>query len=134
MEAERAAIRKLSDVEWLKAAQAKDLESALSYYADDASLLPPNAPIATGKEAIRTLWSELLANPSFVINWQTTKVEVSGGGDLGYTSGTMELTLHDPEGKPVTERSKWVDVWRKQPNGNWKVMAGVWNSDHPPTD
>ncbi|HSY63893.1 MAG TPA: hypothetical protein VK829_04810 [Terriglobales bacterium] len=50
------AIRAL-DAPWSQAAGAKDLDQTLSFYADDASMLPANAPIASGKDAIHTAWS-----------------------------------------------------------------------------
>ena len=115
----------------LKAAQVKDLERNLSFYTDDASVFPPNAPIATGKEAIRAFLAQGFANAGFAIDWQPTKVEVSRGGDLAYTQGTYELTMNDPKGKPVTERGKYVNVWKKQPDGTWKMVADIWNSDQP---
>jgi len=42
-----------ADAATLKAAQAKDIDGVTANYADDASWLPPNAPIVTGKAAIR---------------------------------------------------------------------------------
>ncbi len=116
----------------LNASQAKDLERNLSFYTDDASVFPPQAPIATGKEAIRAFLSQGFANPGFAINWQPTKVEVSRAGDLAYTQGTYEFTLNDPKGKPVTERGKYVNVWKKQPDGSWKMVADIWNPDQVP--
>ena len=128
--ADERAIRE-ADIAFSKVAAAKDLERALAFYADEASMLPPHAPIATGKEAIRAVWSQLLANPGFAVSWQPTKVEASRGGDLGYTMGTYELTLHDPQGKPVSDRGKYVEVWKKQPDGTWKAVADIFNSNLP---
>lgn len=65
---ERAANEKAlrdADREWSKAASALDLNRTLSYYADDASLFPPNAPLAAGKEALRREWTNLLAGYSW---------------------------------------------------------------------
>lgn len=129
--ADEQAIRNMSQ-EWLKAAQAKDVEGMVAAFADDASALPPNAPIATGKEAIRKVWSEMVENPGFSVSTQVNKVEVSRASDLAYSHGTYELTLSDPQGKPVTDRGKWVAVWEKQPDGSWKCIADIWNSDQPP--
>ncbi len=128
--ADERAVRN-ADRATLKAAQAKDLERNLSFYTDDASVFPPNAPIATGKEAIHTFLAQGFENAGFAIDWQPTKVEVSRGGDLAYTQGTYELTMNDPKGKPVTERGKYVNVWKKQPDGTWKMVADIWNSDQP---
>ena len=46
------AIRKL-DKDWSAAAGSKDVDKTVSFYADDASALPFNAPIAKGKDQIR---------------------------------------------------------------------------------
>jgi uncharacterized protein (TIGR02246 family) len=128
VEAERAAIRAAED-RYLEAAQAKDLEGVLSFYADDCSLFPPSAPIITGKEAIRAAWAEWLADPAFAMRVLPTKVEVSRAGDLAYLIGTYEFTVTDAEGNPVTDRGKYVDVWKKQPGGTWRHVVDIWNSD-----
>ena len=36
-----------------------------------------------------------------------------------------------PKGKPVADRGKYVTIWRKQPDGKWKVVADILNSDLP---
>ncbi len=131
VEADKAAIRDLSDVQWLNAEQAKDVDTVLSFFADDASSFPPNASIVTGIEAIRARLSEEYSGPRFAISWQTTKVEVSRSGDLAYSHGTHEVTVNDPEGNPVTDKGKWVTVWEKQPDGTWKVVVDIWNTDQP---
>ena len=79
--ADERAIR-AADAAGLKAAQAKDVNGAVANYADDASWLPPNAPIAKGKDAIRAGWAALLASPGLAIDWQITKLEVARSGDL----------------------------------------------------
>ena len=128
--ADEASLRN-SDMQWSKAAGAKDVQQFVSFFADDGSLLPPNASLLATKEKIRTWASELMANPGFALSWQLTKAEASRGGDLGYTVGTYVLTLHDPKGEPVTDRGKYVTVWKKQADGSWKVAADIFNSGLP---
>ena len=120
-----------ADVAWSKAAEAKDLERVLAVFADGASELAPNTPISTGKEAIRKAWASYFATPGFAISWQPTKVEAAAGGDLGYSMGTYTLTVHDASARPVTDRGKYVTVWKKQADGSWKVVADIFNSDLP---
>jgi uncharacterized protein (TIGR02246 family) len=119
------------DAEWSKAAVAKDLDKTVSYYSDDAIVLPPNGPAATTKEAIRNVWKDILNTPSLVISWKTTRVEVSGAGDMACVSGTYELTTKDATGKSVSDRGKYLVVWEKQADGTWKAGADMWNSDLP---
>ena len=118
-----------ADAAWSKAAESKDVDKTVSYYSDDATVLPPNAPAATTKEAIRKIWQDMLASPSFVISWKATKVEVAKSGD--FVSGTYELTMNDASGKPVTDKGKYVELWEKQADGKWRCGTDTWNSDLP---
>jgi ketosteroid isomerase-like protein len=126
--ADEAAIRDL-DTQWSKAASANDLEGTVAFYSDDATVLPPNAPIASTKEAIHILWASLLV-PGATVSWQAAKVEVSRSGDLGYLLGTYVVTLKDSRGKPV-DGGKLVEVWKKQTDGKWKCVVDTYNSDLP---
>ena len=128
---EEAAIRS-EDADCLNAWAAKDVDLVLSCYSDDASVFPSNAPIATGMEAIGALWSQVFETPGFAVSWDISKLEVSRAGDLAYGHGTYEAMVNDAAGNPVTERGKWVGVWKKQADGQWKLVADIGNSDGPP--
>lgn len=117
------------DAQWSAAAGAKDLDKTVSYYAEDAIVMPPNASAATTREAIRSAWKEMLTTPGAAISWKATKVEVAKSGDLAYVSGTYEETMTDASGKPVNDRGKYVEIFKKQADGTWKVIADIWNSD-----
>lgn len=118
------------DAKWSAAAAARDVDKTVSYYADDATVLPANAPTATTKDAIRKVWQDLLTSPGAAVSWKTTKVEVARSGDLACTVGTYELTMNDATGKPVNDRGKYVAVWEKK-GGTWKCGVDIWNSDLP---
>ena len=128
--ADESAIRNL-DTQWSKTAAANDLEGVVSYYTDDASMLPPNAPMATGKQAIRAIWSTMLG-PGVSVSWQVSKVEAARSGDLAYLMGAYLVTMKDPKGKPIEDRGKLLEVWKKQADGQWKTVADIFNSDLPP--
>lgn len=128
--ADERAIR-AADAAGLKAAQAKDVNGAITNYADDASWLPPNAPIAKGKDAIRAGWAALLGSPGLTIDWQITKLEVAHSGDLAYTLYAYQMSMQGPEGKPIADHGKDMAVWKKQQDGTWKMVADTFNSDAP---
>jgi ketosteroid isomerase-like protein len=125
--ADESTIRNL-DAQWSKAAAAKDVDGSVSYYSDDASLLAPNAPIASDKHGIRAAWASLLG-PDTSLTWQASKVEVSRSGDLAYVQGVYQLTSKDARGKPTADNGKFVEVWKKQADGKWKTVADIFNSD-----
>jgi uncharacterized protein (TIGR02246 family) len=121
---DEAKIREL-DAKWSETASANDVDGTVSYYTDDASLLPPNAPMASGKQAIRATWVALLT-PGNRLAWEAKKVEVARSGDMAYLIGTYQLTM-----KGAQDRGKFVEVWKKQPDGQWKVAVDIFNSDLP---
>jgi uncharacterized protein (TIGR02246 family) len=129
-EADASAIKD-TEAQWLKAAAAKNPDETVSYYADDASMLAPNMPIVSGKQAIRGVWGQLMANPGFSISWESTKAEASRSGDLGYDIGTYQLTMSDPQGKQNSDHGKYMVIWRKQADGKWKAVGDMFNSDVP---
>jgi len=128
---DEAALRKLDD-EWSKSAgSSRDVEKTVSYYSDDAVVMPPNIPTLSGKEPIRGLWKSMLESPSFSGGWQATKVEVARSGDLAYVSGNYEFKETDAGGKPITDKGKYLEIWKKHADGSWKCVADMFNSDLP---
>jgi ketosteroid isomerase-like protein len=123
-------LRDLDD-QWAKAAAAKDVEQTIAYYSTDASVFPPNAAIATTKEQVRNVWKDMLASPGLVITWRPTRVQLADSGDMGWVSGTYQLTMNDASGTPNNDRGKYLEIWQKQSDGNWKCTADIWNSDLP---
>ena len=117
------------DAQWSKAAAAKDLEQTVAFYSNDAIVLPPNATSAATKESVRNVWKDVLAAPGLVISWTPSKVKLGHNGAMAWVSGSYELTMNDVGGKPINDRGKYLEVWEKQADGNWKCAADMWNSD-----
>ena len=117
------------DAKWAKAAATKDVDQTIAFYSDDAIVLPPNAASAVTKDAIRNGWKEMFASPGFVISWQPTRVEVGKSGQMAWVSGTYASTMNDASGKSIDDRGKYLEVWEKQTDGNWKCAADMWNSN-----
>ncbi len=114
-----------ADAQWSKAAGAKDLDKTVSFYADDAVVLPPNQAAVTTKDGIRSLWKGLI-NSVTSVSWTATRVEVAKSGDMACLSGTYELTMNDG----TKDRGKYCEVWEKK-GGTWKCGTDTWNSDLP---
>lgn len=128
--ADAAAVQK-ADADWSAAAQAKQADAWVAFYADDAVVLPPNEKTATTKDEIRKAITDLLALPGLSISWQTTNAEAARSGDLAYTYGTYEVTSNDAKGRPTADHGKYSEVWKKQADGSWKCIVDMWSSDVP---
>ena len=119
-----------ADQRWLEAFAAGDLEGSLGFCAEDCAVLPPNAPLVQGREAIRELFSGWF-KPELKISWTPQQVEAASSSDLGFSRGTYQMSFRDFEDEVVSDRGKYVIVWKKQTDGSWKVVLDISNSDLP---
>lgn len=118
---------------FVQAALAGDVETWVSFYADDAILQPPGMPRSEGKDAIRSAVQQLFApgNPTaFSLNSGT--VFVSESGDVAYEVGTYSWTGPGPDGQSATDNGKYLVVWKPTATGEWKIAVDTWNSDAMP--
>ena len=125
---------KSADAELTKAVTSRDLERIVAIYADDAILLPAAEPTVTGKAAIREEWQHILGIPDFEATSTLVSAETSAAGDFGYTTGTYLAKMRDENGEMVSEPGKWVSVWRRHPDGTWRIVVDTYNTDIPPPD
>jgi ketosteroid isomerase-like protein len=119
-----------ADMAWLKAYAAKDLDKTMAFCDEQSSVLPSNAPVTTGKTAIAKLFAEAFESQD--LTWHIDKAGVARSGELGYTSGSYVMTFKDATGKTVTDKGKYLTVWKKGADGSWKVSFDMFNSDLPP--
>jgi ketosteroid isomerase-like protein len=126
--ADEAAVR-AADEAWSRSATNGQLDPFLATYAADAAVLAPNNPMTSDEAGRRKLFGGLFASPGFVLGFQPGKVEVARAGDIAYTLGTYQLTLNDANGKPIVDHGKYVTIWRKQPDGGWKSIVDMFNTD-----
>jgi ketosteroid isomerase-like protein len=130
--AERAALMQASR-DWAASVAGGNVDSMLSYWSDDAIVLPPDQPAVVGKEAIRGFVSGMLAIPGFSITWEPEQASISADGDVGYLIERNTATYTDSTGTRVTQHGKAVTVWRKNAEGQWKCVVDTWNNvpSHP---
>ncbi|MCU1339502.1 MAG: ketosteroid isomerase-like protein [Bryobacterales bacterium] len=117
---------------WVKEFNAKDMDKIVAHYADDATIVLANAPTMVGKDAFRAGMKDFLADPKFALDLRTVKVEVSKAGDLAYSQGTYSVTATDPKTKKImSEKGGYVEVYKKQPDGSWKIVEDINTPEAP---
>ena len=65
-----------------------------------------------------------------MLSFTSSAVDVDGYGDLAYARGIYSLSFL-AEVDTVTVDGKWVQIFRKQPDGSWLIALDIWNSDDP---
>jgi len=111
----------------------KDVDKSGAYYDDSASAFFPDVPVVTGAAAIEVAFKPFFADKNFSLAFAADKVEVAKSGDLGYSQGAFTMTMTGPKTKKVlTEKGKYVTVFKKQTDGGWKAVADIFNENAPP--
>ena len=98
-------------------------EGFLAYLAEDSILFRPG-PVA-GRQ-----WIMERPSPPGLLSWEPSHAEISGAGDLGFTTGPFEI--RERAGGEPSGFGQFFSVWKKQPDGSWKVVldAGI-NHERP---
>jgi len=126
--AEEKAIRTAA-AEWGAAIKARDLEKTLSFYAAEATILPPSMMRASTPEQRRKTWEAFYKDPAELASIETTDITLSHHGDLAYETGQFTQSVKDKKGKTSTVVGKYLVVWKKQADGKWKAVVDTWNMD-----
>ncbi|HMB83144.1 MAG TPA: nuclear transport factor 2 family protein [Terriglobales bacterium] len=103
-------------------------DAFLTYFAEDGVELVDGGGINT-KDAMRKQppWPE-----GTTLTWTPVKAEMAASGDLGYTYGNYVYTAKNKEGKLVANYGKYTSIWKKQKDGQWKVVVDMGNSSPDP--
>jgi len=103
-------------------------DSFIEFFAEDGINFQPH-PTAT-----REAFSKRQATPSpIVLDWHPITADVSRAGDLGYTTGPYTLT--DSQANKLLKQGYYFSLWKKQSDGNWKVVldCGI-DTEKPATE
>jgi len=121
-----------NEAQWNQDFVSKDAEKLVAHYADNAVLMAPGMPPSSGKDAIRKTLTEMLTDPVLSLKFQSSRVEVSKGGDLAYTQGSYTMTMTDPNTKQVVhDHGSYVTTYSRQADGSWKAVADIATSETP---
>ncbi len=90
-----------------------------SWFADDGVLLGNGAAPIVGKVAIEksSTWSP----KDYQLTWTPTDAVMGPSGDLGYTWSVYQGHSKDANGNAVNTSGRFITIWRKEPDGSWKV-------------
>ena len=116
------------DRAWASAAATGNVDSIVSFWTEDARVLLPGQPAYVGTEAIRKMVTASLAIPGFQISWTPENAIVAASGDMAYTYGTNRITVPDSAGHPVTTEGRYVEVWLKGKDGQWRCSIDINNA------
>jgi ketosteroid isomerase-like protein len=116
--------------QWVNRFSAKQLDAVMELYAPDAVFLTGGGDRITGAPAIRQLIKGAMDRVTVDLRLQSMKIEESG--KLGYDSGdfTETMTLI-ATGKKYPTRGCYLMIFKRQPDGKWRILEHAWAGKEP---
>jgi len=119
--------------DFAKALTAKDAVAAAIVYHENASILPPNEPIVTGRKNIQAYWQGAI--DAGIIDATVKTIDAKSNGDLGYEIGTFTMRFHGAKNDTIIEVGKYTEILERNEEGKWISTYGMWSSNAPmPTE
>jgi ketosteroid isomerase-like protein len=82
----------------------------------------------SGLNALKTRLANLFER--FIAKLVVIVIEIRLEGDIAYDYGWHDLTLTPKDGgEPIRRRDRYVDIWRRNQEGNWKLWMYMDNQD-----
>jgi uncharacterized protein (TIGR02246 family) len=124
---DRAAIQRTT-AKLLAAVNASDHRRLLEVWADDGVLMPPNHPAVHGRPALDSYFEKRFSATTFGFAFTASEIRLTGGiafERLAYTARAWPAG----GGEPTEDVGKGLHVYHRQPDGSWKLVLDIWNSD-----
>jgi uncharacterized protein (TIGR02246 family) len=103
-----------------------DAAGIAQLYTENATALPPGAPIAKGRAAIQAVWQGAIQ--AGVQDLSVKALQVDQFGNAAREIG--QFSLDQPNAQKQTEHveGKYVVLWRRI-GGGWKLDTDIWNTN-----
>lgn len=97
----------------------------IDYMDNEGILLRPAHPPVKGADAIDFL--SQVNDTSYKVSWVPEGAQIAANGDMGFTYGVYTLKSND-----TILNGTYVNVWKKQADGNWKFVMNSSNEGVKP--
>lgn len=121
-----------TDKQFARLSLKKGAGEAFNYYlTEDAMGLPHGQIPLIGREKLYTEMKK--GQENYILDWEPQRAEVSASEDMGWTWGTYVMTYTDDEGQQQKRYGKYLNIWERQDDGQWRVAVDMGNSSPQPT-
>ncbi len=111
-----------------EASESGDLTRLVSIYADDAVMMPPNDTTLFGKEEIAEWYKEYIQWFLLKSTTETDPDLTVVGNQAFHRASVSIIVVPKKQGEPIKDEARVLMVWRREPDGAWKITHQIWNS------
>ncbi len=109
-----------------------DLDRWIGLWEEDGIQMPPNTPMRKGMAAILAAMRTDFRDYD-MRGFSISLDEAVGDRELGFSSGTYSYTKTGTStGHAAEIDGKFLTVFRRNPDGSWKILRDCFNANHPP--
>lgn len=122
------------EIAFSQSVETGDAERFAGFIDSDARFV--GAGVSRGTDAVVTAWAPFFEEGGPAIKWRPQYVEVLASGDLALTRGPYRMITRDEQGETREHWGTFNSVWRRGPDGVWRVVfdAGSAASKPPPAE
>jgi ketosteroid isomerase-like protein len=102
-----------------------------NWFADDAVSLSNGRPALLGRGAI--VASANWDPKTYQLTWTPTAAQMGPSNDMGFTWGHYEGRSRDVHGEPILVTGRYITIWKKFPDGTWKIVMDASATEPPAT-
>ncbi len=106
---------------------AGEYDKVVAAYTDDGKIFPDRREILQGHKAVGNYWIPPPERKSKTIFHRIMPEEIRILGDEAYDWGYYEGKTLNADGSETPWRGKYVIVWKKNADGDWKIYLDIWN-------
>jgi len=111
-----------ADRKFEAAFKAGDATTAASFYEENATSMPPNLEPENGRAAIEKGYADLFKSVGKVGDFSVQIRDLDAYGDHAIEIGSYAMTFTPTGAKePMKDHGSYINYWRKQPDGSWKL-------------
>jgi uncharacterized protein (TIGR02246 family) len=108
---------------YITAAKMNDAATLAAVWATDGVYMGEGTPTLRGRSELEAFLRG--AFKSARVDFNVTVDDVEAGQDMASVTGTFAETLHAHQKPPQSVAGRYLLVFRRQPDGSWKISRGM---------
>lgn len=118
------------EIAFSRSVENKNIESFRSFLDVDARFV--GRAVDRGPDEISASWRIFFSDGGPNIKWRPQFVEVLVDRSLALTRGPYRMIAEDPDGNPVESWGTFNSVWRKNSDGEWRIIFDAGSTSATP--
>lgn len=106
--------------EFVTAVNRGEFEKLLDLAGSELVLLTERSGGPVGPAMLRDMVKRMGAGGGLQLSMETARVEVAG--ELAYELGRFSRSIRSRDGATHQDRGRYLDTWKRQPDGEWRII------------